>query len=341
MESQSYTDPDEFYNFIVQRFQDESTYYLLIDEIQNVSKFEFVINSFRSTHNTSIFITSSNSKLLSGELATHLSGRTISFRMMPFTYREFLELKGKRTDKETLQEYMEWGGFPLVCSTTDITKREMILSNLYDSVVLKDIIMRNKISSTHALNKILDDCIANSSSTFSAAQVANFLKQSRLKISTPTIYEYIRYIEEAGIMDKVERYDIRGKKILAFEEKAYVCDLGLFHLKKNKVKDEYSLIIETLIYNEFIARGYHVYIGKTFKGEVDFIVEKEQRKMYMQAAYLLHSQETIDREFGAFKDIKDNYPKYVVSYDDITIKNQDGIVHLSLLDFLMDEKLFM
>lgn len=336
-----YTTAEALYEFVEEKIERYNCKYLLFDEIQNVMDFELVINSFRATHDVSIFITGSNSKLLSGELSTHLGGRTVSFRMFPFAYAEFIEYKKEDSSKNLLNEYMEWGGFPLVCGSEDIDAKELILSNLYDSVVLKDIISRNKITSIHAMNKILDYVIANSSSTLSVKNIVQALKNDNLNISMPTAYDYIEYIIEAGIIDKVERYDIRGKKILSFEEKLYVCDLGLFHLKKNRIKDEYSLKIETLIYNELISRGYHVFIGKTHKGEVDFIAEKNQKKVYIQAAYLLESQETIDREFHAYDSIMDNYPKYVISYDDMQMQDKDGILHVRLLDFLLDEHAIM
>lgn len=326
------------YEYVEKIIIGNSKYYLLFDEIQNVKKFELVINSFRATKDVSIFITGSNSTLLSGELATHLSGRTISFKIMPFTFSEYCEyqniIKRDKSKEELLDEYMTWGGFPLVCKETEESSKEIILSNIYSSVVLKDIIMRNKISSPVALEKVLEYVIANSSTTISGNKISSSLSYLNKSVSGPTVYDYLKYIQDACICDKVSRYDIRGKKTLAFEEKMYVCDLGFFHLKKNRVKDEYSYIIETICYNELIARGYKVYIGKINKGEIDFIAEKGKEKFYIQAAYLLSDEEVIRREFGAYKGINDNYPKYVISLDRTTI-SQDGIIHLNLIDFLL------
>jgi predicted AAA+ superfamily ATPase len=329
---------DELYQDVEKSIIVSGKYYLLFDEIQNVDRFELVINSFRSTHDVSIFITGSNSSLLSGELATHLSGRTLSFRIMPFTFKEYCEyqdeIQSGRTREESLDEYMKWGGFPLVCKESDEASKEIILSNLYDSIVLKDIIMRNKVASPLALEKVLDYVIANTSTTFSGNTVATSLSDRIQSVSAPTVYDYVRYIEDACICDRVPRYDIRGKKVLAFEEKIFVCDLGLFHLKKNRVKDEYNYIVETLCYNELAARGYNVYIGKTYKGEVDFIAEKGKEKFYVQAAYLLSDEQVIEREFGAYRGISDHYPKYVITLDRTTL-TRDGIIHLNLMDFLL------
>lgn len=331
--------PDHLFAYIEKKIVKDCKYYLFFDEIQNVDNFELVINSFRATHNVSIFLTGSNSKLLSGELASHLGGRTISFIIMPFTFKEFCTLKTPDTNYQKLfQEYIKYGGFPIVCKEEDYENKDLIISSLYDSIVLKDIIMRNKITSPVLLDKILEYLIGNSSITFSGKKVTNVLNENGIKASSPTVYDYVKYIEETSIIKKAERYDIRGKKVLAFEEKVYVCDFGFFELKKNRVKDEFNLIVETAVFNELIARGYQVYVGKTLKGEVDFIVQKNKKKFYIQAAYLLEKQETIEREFGAYDVITDNYPKYVISLDPIT-SDREGIKHLNLIDFLLDETL--
>lgn len=329
---------DALYEYVEAKIKDEEKYYLFVDEIQNVNEFELVINSFRATHNISIFITGSNSKLLSGELATHLSGRTLSFRVMPFCFKEYYQYKTMKgtvkTKEELLDEYMTWGGFPLVCKEDDSTGKEVVLSNIFDSVVLKDIVLRNKVASPVVLERILEYVVANSSTTISGTGIANTLSEELQKVTPPTVYDYLRYFSEACICDKVSRYDIRGKRILSYEEKTYVCDLGFFHIKKNRVKDEYNYIVETICYNELIARGYQVYIGKTYKGEVDFIATKGEEKIYIQAAYLLSDEKVIEREFGAYEEIKDNYPKYVISMDRVPM-SRDGVIHMSLIDFLM------
>ena len=329
---------DALYEYIEGKIKDGEKYYLFFDEIQNVDDFELVINSFRSVHNTSIFITGSNSKLLSGELATHLGGRTLSFRLMPFNFQEFCEFKADEGDNRSLDEYMReymiWGGFPLVCKERDENSKLVVLSNIFDSIVLKDIVMRNKVASPVVLERVLEYLIANSSTTISGNKMADILSGSWQSVSPPVIYDYLRFINDAYVCDKVSRYDIRGKKVLSFEEKTYVCDLGFFHIKKNWVKDEYNYIIETLCYNELVSRGYQVFIGKTQKGEIDFIAVKGEKRLYVQAAYLLADESVVEREFGAYKNIQDNYPKYVVSMDKVTV-SRDGITHMNLIDFCL------
>lgn len=330
--------PDALYGYVEENIRDGQKYYLFFDEIQNVDEFELVINSFRATHDTSIFITGSNSKLLSGELATHLSGRTLSFKMMPFNFLEFCELKKSegdhRTYDEYMQEFMTWGGFPLVCKEKDENSKLVILSNIFDSVVLKDIVMRNKVASPLALEKVLEYVVANTSLTISGNKIAASLSDSGQSVSAPTVYDYLKFISDACVCDKVQRYDIRGKKALAFEEKTYVCDLGFFHLKKNRVKDEYNYMMETLCYNELISRGYQVYVGKTYRGEIDFIATRGDEKIYVQAAYLLTDEAVTEREFGAYRVIQDNYPKYVISMDKI-VSSREGIIHMNVIDFCL------
>ena len=333
------SNPDALYEYVENKIKDNKKYYLFIDEIQNVPEFELVINSFRATHNISIFITGSNSKLLSGELATHLSGRTLSFRIMPFCFKEFAafyEEKGEHIPPEQLLDsYMLWGGFPLTCKEENDSEKEVLLSNIYDSVVLKDVVMRNKIASVTALDRVLEYVIANSSLTISGNTIASSLKADDINVSVPTVYDYLKYISDACICDKVPRYDIREKKVLSFEEKIYVCDLGFFHLKKNRSKEEYGHIVETICYNELISRGYQVYVGKTYKSEVDFIAQRGTEKFYLQAAYLLNNDETVEREFGAYRSIEDNYPKYVISTDRIPM-SRDGIIHKNLCNWLLE-----
>ena len=329
---------DGLYEYVEALIMDDGKYYLFFDEIQNVNEFELVINSFRATHEVSIFITGSNSKLLSGELATHLSGRTVSFRIMPFNFQEFCEFKkGEGIDgspEEYMQEYMTWGGFPLVCKEKDENSKLVLLSNIFDSVVLKDIVMRNKIVSPIALERVLEYMVANSSTTLSGNSIAVTLSDAGVPVSAPTVYDYLRYIADACVCDKVPRYDIRGKKLLSHEEKTYVCDLGFFHIKKNRVKDEYNYIMETLCYNELISRGYQVYVGKTYKGEVDFIATRGEEKIYVQAAYYLTDEAVVEREFGAYEVVPDHYPKYVISMDKMPI-SRDGIIHRNLIDFCL------
>jgi predicted AAA+ superfamily ATPase len=328
---------DALYHFIIPMLVTKEKYYLFFDEIQNVENFELVINSLRSVQNTSIFITGSNSKLLSGDLATHLSGRTLLFRIQPFSFKEFCAFKGTKNNEALFSEYLRWGGFPQVCAQESNENKSFVLSAIYNDVVLRDVITRNKIASPNAIMRIFVYLIGNSSLTLSVKDIEKELASSNLGISIPSIYDYIRYGEEACLFDKVSRFDIRGKAVLRFEEKVYASDLGLISMEKNRVKDEYNTYCETIVYNELISRGYLVNIGKTYKGEVDFIATKGDEKNYYQVTYMMSDAAAADREFGAFKGIADNYPKYVLSLDPLPL-SRDGIIHKNLINWLLGEE---
>ena len=332
-----YTEAKEFNKYIKERIKDENKYYLFFDEIQNVKDFERVINSFRATMNVSIFITGSNSKLLSGELATVLTGRFISVKMMPFTYSEFLELKKLKNDEiseNTLEEDLEWGGMPLIYNTNSEIERKMYLRDLYNAIILKDIVERNSIKDINLLNRIIQFMMENVGGILSSNSIARYLKNEKINTSVDTVMNYIDYITTSSIFNKVNRYDIRGKSVMATLEKYYLTDLGLLTLKSSPIEKKIGGRLENIVYNELIARGYDVYIGKTEKGEVDFVIDKFGQREYIQVADYLSSDEVIKREFEAFDYVKDNYPKYVITMDKIDY-SQNGIIHLNLEKFLL------
>lgn len=333
-----YTEAKEFNKYIKEKIKDNSKYYLFFDEIQNVKDFERVINSFRATMNVSIFITGSNSKLLSGELATFLTGRFISIKMMPFTYSEFLELKKSKNEEITekaLEEYIEWGGMPLIYNTNSEIERKMYLRDLYNAIILKDIVERNSIKDINLLNRIIQFMMENVGGILSSNSVAGYLKNEKINTSVDTVMNYIEYITASSIFNKVNRYDIRGKSVMATLEKYYLTDLGLLSLKSSPIEKKIGGRLENIVYNELIARGYDVYIGKTERGEVDFVIDKFGEREYIQVADYLSSDEVIKREFGTFDYVKDNYPKYVITMDKIDY-SQNGIINLNLEKFLLN-----
>ena len=332
-----YTEAKKFNEYIKGKIKDNDKYYLFFDEIQNVKDFERVINSFRATINVSIFITGSNSKLLSGELATVLTGRFISIKMMPFTYFEFLELKKEKNEEitdNTLEEFIEWGGMPLIYNTKNEMERKMYLRDLYNAIILKDIVERNNIKDINLLNRIIQFMMGNIGGVVSSNSIARYLKNEKISTSVDTVMNYIDYITTSSIFNKVNRYDIRGKNVMATLEKYYLTDLGLLTLKSLPIEKKIGGRLENIVYNELIARGYEVYIGKTEKGEIDFVVDKFGEREYIQVADYLSSDEVIKREFGAFKYVDDNFPKYVITMDKINY-SQNGIIHLNLEDFLL------
>ena len=335
-----YTKPKEFNKYIKDKIKDNDKYYLLFDEIQNVEDFEKVINSFRVTMNVSIFITGSNSKVLSGDLSTHLAGRYINIKMMPFTFSEYLELQNSqgiiKEKDEAFLEYVEWGGMPQIYNSTSIQERKMYLRDLYNTVILKDIVERNNIKDVNLLNRVIQFMMENIGGVISANSITKFLKNDNVITSVDTVLNYIEYINNSMIASKTSRYNIRGKSVMTLLEKYYVVDLGLLQLKSSPIEKKVGGRLENIVYNELIARGYDVYIGKTDNGEIDFVVDDFGDRFYIQVADYLSSDEVVEREFGAYKNVADNFPKYVITMDKINY-SRDGIIHKNIIDWLLEK----
>lgn len=336
-----YTDLKKFNEFVKSKIIDDKKYYLFFDEIQNVNEFERVINSFRATLNVSIFITGSNSKILSGELSTILAGRYISIKMMPFTFSEYLEARCEHEKIENLDnaflEFVEWGGMPQIYNARSLIERKMYLNDLYNTVILKDIIQRHNIKDVNLLNRVIQFVMENIGGVVSANSIAKFLKTEKINTTTDTVLNYIDFITDSMFITKVNRYNIRGKIVMTLLEKYYLADLGILQLKKSPVEKKIGGRLENIVYNELIARGYEVYIGKTDKGEIDFVVNDFGNIFYIQVADYLSSEEVVNREFGAYKNVGDNYPKYVITMDKLDY-SRDGIIHKNIIDFLLESK---
>lgn len=329
----------DLHSYVKEQMKDESKYYLFFDEIQVIPEFERVINSLRMKFGASIFITGSNGKLLSGELATFLSGRYVSFYIQPFSFKEVCEINGiKKEDvtEEVLKDYMIWGGLPQRFLFDDEEQTKTFLRDVYDTIVLKDIVQRAGIKDVDLFNRVMEYLVCNPSQIFSITSLSNYFLSVDRKVSKETIYNYLEHITSSLIMRKVSRYDIRGKRILTKMDKYYLTDMGLGRIRNSGFKLEMGALLENVIYNELISRGMDVYVGKTANGEVDFVTIKGQQKEYYQVAYYLYDQKVIDREFGAFKEIPDNYPKYVLSFDKMDF-SREGIIHKNVIDFLLED----
>lgn len=331
-------DPKKFNSYIKEKIKDDKKYYLFFDEIQNVKDFERVVNSFRATLNVSIFLTGSNSKLLSSELSTHLTGRYISIKMMPFTYSEFVELKKLQNEEvsdESFYEYLEWGGMPQIYNTDSEIEKKLYLKDLFNTVILKDIVEKNSIKDINLLNRIIQFIMENIGGIISSNSIAKYLKKENINTSVDTVLNYMEYIRASMIISKVNRYDIRGKNVMATLEKYYASDLGLLQLKKTPIEQKVGGRLENIVYNELIARGYDVFIGKTDNGEIDFVVEGFKEKFYIQVANILSDDEVVKREFGAYDNVNDNYPKYVLTMDKIDY-SRNGIIHKNIIEWLLE-----
>ncbi len=324
--------------FIKKKMKGKKKYYLFFDEIQNVENFEKAINSFRVSMNCSLFITGSNGKLLSGELATHLSGRYVSFRIMPFNFCEMCEIRGitkASVSEDDFMNYLQYGGMPqrFLMHTEEETK--VYLKDLYHSIVLRDIMQRSNIKDVDLLNRIMEYMVLNTSQIFSAKSISQFFESANRKVSTETLYQYLEHITASLIIKKAIRYDIRGKKILTRSDKYYLTDMGFAKINNTGFKTEIGALIENVVFNELVTRGFDVYVGKTSKGEIDFVVMKGEERSYYQVAYMLADEQVVRREFGAFEAVSDHYPKYVLSLDKFDF-SREGIQHINLIDFLLE-----
>ena len=331
----------DLHNYIKEKIINEEKYYLFFDEIQNIKDWEKAINSFKASKNVSIFITGSNSDLLSGELATHLAGRYVSFKLYPLTFSEVCKLKNlnERNDiEDAFDDYITWGGMPQRFVLTDEMQTRTYLSDVYDSIVLKDIIARFGIKDIDLFNRIVEYIVTTPSQNFSAESLSKyFANKDNREVSKVTLYNYLEYMTKAMLINKADRYDIRGKRILSGKYKYYLTDLGIGQVKNIGKRQQLGAYLENIVYNELISRGYDVKVGNLEKGEVDFIAIRFKEKIYIQVAYILADDSVIDREFGVYKEIQDNYPKYVLTMDKHDF-SQNGIIHKNVIDWLLQEE---
>lgn len=326
-------------NYIKEKINTEEKYYLFFDEIQNISEWEKAINSFKATKNVSIFITGSNSNLLSGELGTLLAGRYVAFKIYPFSFQELCELKKLKSREEienAFQDYMKWGSMPQIFAFNNELEIKNYLIDLYDSIVIKDIVTRYKIKDIELLDKILEYLMSTPGQQLSVTNIINYLGNENRNCSNETLYNYLSYITNSYIMSKAKRYDINGKRILKTNDKYYLTDLGLGNVKSTLRNKGKGCLLENIVYNELISRGYEVLVGKSNSSEIDFIATYFDEKIYIQVTYLLIDDNVVDREFGAYTSLEDNYPKYVLSMDRLDF-SQNGIIHKNVIDWLLDK----
>ncbi|NLB43168.1 MAG: ATP-binding protein [Clostridiales bacterium] len=313
--------------------------YLFFDEIQEVEQWEKCVNSFRVDLDCDIYITGSNAKLLSGELATYLAGRYVEFVIYPFSYKEFIQLYRsifpETSQSDAFTKYLTVGGMPYLRNLQYTSEpSRQYLQDIYNSVVLKDVIKRTNIRDVVLLERIIAYITANVGTTFSATRISKYMKSEGRSVSTETILNYIRACEDAFLFYRVKRQDLQGKKILTVNEKYYIADHGMREAVFGGNMRDINLILENIVYMELLRRGYDVTVGKTNDKEIDFVCEKRGQKLYVQVSYLLASEETIDREFGVYDSIRDNFPKYVVTLDEFDM-SRDGIKHRNIRDFLL------
>lgn len=314
--------------------------YFFFDEIQLVEDWEKVINGLRASLDCDIYITGSNSKLISGDLATLLAGRYVEFEIQPFTFDEFSEIyrSSNLSREELFQKFIKIGGMPgLKYFNLNEEVSQKYLNDIYNTVLVKDVLNYNNIRDVDIFNRILSFAMQNIGANFSASAIRNYLKSENRNISVDTVLNYLEYCNKAFVLKKVPRYDLGGKKLLKVDEKYYLTDHGFRQsMGFSNVKD-IEKTLENIVYIELLSRGYSVKIGKVKDREIDFVAKKGEDISYFQIAYLMENEETRDREFGVYDLIKDNYPKYVLSMDKLDF-SQRGIVHKNIIDFLLESE---
>ena len=316
--------------------------YLFFDEIQEVDAWEKCINSFRVELDCDIYITGSNAKLLSGELATYLAGRYVEFVIYPFSFAEFIELYRtifpNADIRQCFSKYLRAGGMPYLSNLRyDETASRQYLRDLFNSVELKDIVKRYNIRDVDMLERIIAYVTSNIGTTFSSTAISKYLKSEGRSISPETVLSYIKACTDAFLFYQVKRQDLQGKKILTVNEKYYVADHGIREAVFGGNMKDINLVMENIVYMELLRRGYTVTVGKTGDKEIDFVCEDQGNKLYIQVAYLLASTDTIEREFGVYDRVRDNFPKYVITLDEFDM-SRNGIKHRNIRDFLLQEE---
>lgn len=330
-----YKNTKKLYHYIENNLSSEGKTYIFLDEVQEVNDFEKVVNSFHAMHNVDIYLTGSNSKMLSGEYASLLTGRYKSFEIYPFSFKEFVEFHSKKNSniESLFNIYIKYGGFPIIQNFDNHEEKLSLLRDLYDSVVINDILQRHEIRNIHAFDQYISYILNTVSTQFSAKNISNYFKKDGRSMSKETLYNYIYYLKEVLLIYSAKRYDLKGKKLLTTNEKYFVNDQGLRAVKFDNIKD-IEKILENIIFFELLRRGYEVTVGTINDKEIDFIATLNNTIEYYQVSYLMETEKTRKREFSSLIQINDQYPKFVLSLDKIDF-SQQGIIHKNIIDFLL------
>lgn len=327
----------DMYQSIKNSMHDDGRYYLLLDEVQEINGWEKAVNSLLENYNTDIYVTGSNSRLMSGEISTYLTGRYISIPVFTLSFAEYLEFKKSdpRSHRELLSDYLRLGGFPIVAlGNFDERSAYQIVEGIYNSVINSDITKRHNITNFDLFNRVVKYIIENVGKTFSANSITKFLKNEGRSLSVETVYNYLTWLEKAFVIYRCQRYDLQGKSILKTQEKFYLADSSLKYCIIGFNPQSVASMLENIVYFELLRRGYDVYIGKNGTKEIDFAAVKRDDRIYIQVCRSLPAGS--DREISNLLDIKDHYPKYVVTLDEFASGNINGVRLVHLADFLLD-----
>ena len=333
------TDKD-MYNAIKEKMIDEERYYILLDEVQEINGWEKAVNSLLENANTDIYVTGSNSKLMSSEISTYLSGRYILIPVFTLSFAEYLDFKkvSRSLSKELLNEYIRMGGFPIVAlGNFDDRSVYQIVEGIYTSVITNDITKRHNVTNFDLFNRVVKYVVENVGKPFSANAIVKFLKSEGRSLSVEAVYNYLEWLEKAFVIYRCQRYDLQGKSVLKTQEKFYLADTSLKYCIMGFNPNSISSMLENIVYFELLRRGYEVYIGKIDTKEIDFVAVQRDERLYVQVCRNL--PEESDREIGNLLDIKDHYPKYVVTLDALAGGNVNGVKIVHLADFLLSDRL--
>lgn len=328
---------------IKQRISPNGKTYLFFDEIQEVASWEKVVNSLMSDYDVDIYVTGSNSRMMSSEISTYLTGRYVSFQIYPLSFAEYLTFRKTHTNisegHTELASYLRFGGFPAIhLQRYSFDDAYTIVKDIYNSTIFTDIVKRNQIRKIDQLERIVRFVLDNVGRTFSAASISKYLKSENRSIDNETVYNYLSKLESAYIIHRCPRYDVRGKEILKTQEKFYLADPAFRYSVLGYSPDSVAAMLENLVYLELRRRGYNVYVGKLDNTEIDFIASKQENKLYIQVTQQIGSPETEQREYGRLLSIGDNYPKYVLCTDAFAGGNYEGIKTMHVADFLLSEE---
>lgn len=326
----------QMYDELVSRVEDDKRYYFLLDEIQEIKGWEKAVNSLLEGMNADIYVTGSNSKLMSREISTYLTGRYISIPVFTLSFREYLEFKKESTQSydKLLEEYIKFGGFPIIAlGEYEQQSAYQIVDGIYHTVVSRDIVKRHRINKQDLFDRVVKYVIENMGKTFSASSISNFLKSENRKVSIESIYNYLRWLEQAFIIFPCERYDMQGKSVLKTQEKYYLADVSFRYALFGYNRKMLDGVMENIVYLELRRRGYDVYVGKNNTKEIDFIAIHKDEKIYVQVCVQI--PENSNREVGNLMEIRDHYPKYVVTLNEMDVGIENGIRIVHLRDFLL------
>lgn len=330
----------EMYSSIKDKMIDEDKYYILLDEVQEVDGWEKAVNSLLENKNTDIYVTGSNSKLMSSEISTYLTGRYISIPVFTLSFAEYLDFKKTSGTpiKELLNDYIRTGGFPIVAlGNFDDRSAYQIVEGIYTSVITNDISRRHNVTNIDLFNRVVKYIVENVGKPFSANAIVKFLKGEGRTLSVEAVYNYLEWLEKAFVIYRCQCYDLQGKSVLKTQEKFYLADASLKYCIMGFNPKSIASMLENIVYFELLRRGYEVYIGKLSTREIDFVAVRRDERVYVQVCRNL--PEDSDREIGNLLDIKDHYPKYVVTLDELAGGNVNGVKIIHLADFLLSDRL--